>query len=206
MVAIDRRNMNIWEDDAARGAIVATGRQKLIFSGLLTEACVTFPALSALAAGYEVHVVGDACGELTPVSHDLRLRRMEAAGAKPTSWIEVLLELQRNWTRHETHDGTRAIIEAHGGGYGIGRLCTGYDQARVTNALIVNLSCSCATYPGWSPKPQISAVSAMRAIFRVSATRKVPLLFARLAVCFTRRHAPGKELTLIFESIITRCG
>lgn len=29
----DRRNMNIWEDDAVRGAIVATGRRKLIFRG-----------------------------------------------------------------------------------------------------------------------------------------------------------------------------
>jgi DNA polymerase IV len=120
VVAIDRRNMNMWEDDAARGAIVATGRRKLIFSGLLTEACVTFPVLSARAAGYEVHVVGDACGGLTPVSHDLAMRRMEAAGAKPTSWIQVLLELQRDWTRHETYDGARAIVEAHGGGYGIG--------------------------------------------------------------------------------------
>ena len=98
----------------------ATGRRKLIFSGLLTEACVTFPVLSARAAGYEVHVVGDACGGLTPVSHDLAMRRMEAAGAKPTSWIQVLLELQRDWTRHETYDGARAIVEAHGGGYGIG--------------------------------------------------------------------------------------
>jgi nicotinamidase-related amidase len=82
VVAIDRRNMNMWEDDAARGAIVATGRRKLIFSGLLTEACVTFPVLSARAAGYEVHVVGDACGGLTPVSHDLAMRRMEAAGRR----------------------------------------------------------------------------------------------------------------------------
>jgi hypothetical protein len=45
---------------------------------------------------------------------------MEAAGAKATSWIQVLLELQRDWTRHETYDGARAIVEAHGGGYGIG--------------------------------------------------------------------------------------
>jgi hypothetical protein len=42
-----RRNMNVWEDDAVRAAIVATGRRKLIFSGLLTEACVTFPVRRA---------------------------------------------------------------------------------------------------------------------------------------------------------------
>ena len=76
--------------------------------------------LSALAEGYEVFVVGDACGGLTSTSHELALRRMEAAGARMTSWIQVLLELQRDWTRHETYDGARAIVEAHGGGYGIG--------------------------------------------------------------------------------------
>ena len=89
-------------------------------SGLLTEACVTFPVLSALAEGFEVYVAGDACGGLTPTSHDLALRRMEAAGARVTSWIQVLLELQRDWTRHATYDQARAIVEAHGGGYGIG--------------------------------------------------------------------------------------
>ena len=47
VVAIDRRDMNMWEDDAARNAIVATGRRKLIFSGLLTEACVKLPAMNS---------------------------------------------------------------------------------------------------------------------------------------------------------------
>ena len=65
-------------------------------------------------------VVGDACGGLTNTSHELALRRLEAAGARLTSWIQVLLELQRDWTRHETYDGARAIVETHGGGYGIG--------------------------------------------------------------------------------------
>jgi hypothetical protein len=28
--------------------------------------------------------------------------------------------LQRDWTRHATYDGARAIVEGHDGGYGIG--------------------------------------------------------------------------------------
>ena len=32
----------------------------------------------------------------------------------------ILLEMQRDWTRHETYDGARAIVESHAGGYGIG--------------------------------------------------------------------------------------
>jgi nicotinamidase-related amidase len=120
VVPIERRSMNIWEDDRARSAVEATGRKRLLISGLLTEACVTFGALSALADGFEVFVVGDACGGITGKSHDLALRRMEAAGAVMTSWIQVLLEFQRDWTRKDTYDGARAIVEANGGGYGIG--------------------------------------------------------------------------------------
>lgn len=117
---IERRNMNVWEDDAARSAVIATNRKRLIVAGLLTEACVSFPVLSALKAGFEVFVVGDACGGLTPAGHDLALRRMEAAGATLTSWLQVLLEFQRDWTRHETYEQARSIVVEHGGGYGIG--------------------------------------------------------------------------------------
>jgi nicotinamidase-related amidase len=117
---IERRNMNMWEDDAARGAVLGTNRKRLIVAGLLTEACVSFPVLSALKDGFEVFVAGDACGGLTAAGHDLALRRMEAAGAQVTSWLQVLLEFQRDWTRHETYEGARAIVEANGGGYGIG--------------------------------------------------------------------------------------
>ena len=54
---IERRNMNVWEDEAARSAVLATGRKRLIVAGLLTEACVSFPVLSALSEGFEVFVV-----------------------------------------------------------------------------------------------------------------------------------------------------
>ncbi len=118
--SLERRNMNIWEDEVVRAAVLKTQRRRLLFSGLLTEACVSFPVLSALSEGYEVFVVADACGGITSESHALALRRMERAGAQMTSWIQVLLELQRDWTRHETYSGARAIVEAFGGGYGIG--------------------------------------------------------------------------------------
>lgn len=117
---IERRNMNLWEDDAAKAAIVATGRKTLVFAGLLTEACVSFPVLSALADSYKVYVVADACGGLTPDSHDAALRRLEQAGAIMTSWLQFLLEMQRDWTRHDTYEAARSIVVDHGGGYGIG--------------------------------------------------------------------------------------
>lgn len=120
VVPIERRNMNLWEDEAARAAVVATGRRTLIVAGLLTEACVSFPVLSALAEGFAVRVVTDACGGLTPASHDAAIQRMVQAGAVPTSWLQLLLELQRDWTRHDTYEAARGIVVEHGGGYGIG--------------------------------------------------------------------------------------
>jgi len=118
--AIERKPMNVWEDETARNAVVATGRTRLILAGFLAEACVSFSALSALAEGFDVFVVEDACGGLTLASHDLALRRLEQAGARLTSWIQVLLEFQRGWTRHATYEEARAIAVANGGGYGMG--------------------------------------------------------------------------------------
>src|SRR5262249_52263106 len=67
--SIERRNMNVWEDEQARAAVLATGRTNLLVSGLLTEGCVSFAVLSAMANGLGVFVVADACGGLTHVGH-----------------------------------------------------------------------------------------------------------------------------------------
>lgn len=72
-----------------------------IISGLRTEVCVVLPVLSALGQGYEVHVVADASGGVTPQAHEHALRRMIGAGALPVTWIQVLLELQRGWAHAE---------------------------------------------------------------------------------------------------------
>jgi nicotinamidase-related amidase len=117
---IERKSMNAWEDETVRAAIIATGRKRLIVAGLLTEACVSFVSISALREAFEIFVVGDTCGGLTTVSHELALRRMEAAGVQLTSWIQVVLEFQRDWTRHETYEAARAVVVANGGGYGMG--------------------------------------------------------------------------------------
>src|SRR5262249_60368871 len=101
-------------------AVVGTGRTRLIVAGFLTEACVSFPALSALNDGFDVLVAADACGGLTPASHELALRRLEQAGARLCSWVQVLLEVQRDWTRHSTYEAARSVVLTNRGGHGIG--------------------------------------------------------------------------------------
>ena len=98
----DRTSINAWEDLEFTEAVTATGRKKLIMTALWTEACLTFPALDALQAGYEVYVVADAVGGTSVEAHHAALRRIEQAGGKMISLMQLICELQRDWGRKET--------------------------------------------------------------------------------------------------------
>src|SRR5947209_798827 len=65
----DRTTINAWEDVEFRKAVEATGRKKLIMTALWTEACLTFPTLDALRAGYDVYPVVDAVGGTSVDAH-----------------------------------------------------------------------------------------------------------------------------------------
>jgi nicotinamidase-related amidase len=97
----DRTTINAWEDVEFREAVEATGRKKLIMTALWTEACLTFPALDALQAGYEVYVVADAVGGTSLTAHEMALRRIEQAGARMSSVTQLFCELQRDWQRKD---------------------------------------------------------------------------------------------------------
>ena len=112
---IDRTSINAWEDADFVKAVEATGRRKLIMAALWTEVCLAYPALDALAAGYEVFARVDAVGGTSLVAHDAALRRIEQAGAHPVSWVGVLCELQRDWARESTTQGMVEIASAQGG-------------------------------------------------------------------------------------------
>ncbi|MEW2304683.1 hydrolase [Streptomyces sp. NPDC006655] len=117
---IDRTSMNAWEDAAFVEAVKATGRKKLVIAGLWTEVCVVLPVLSAIAQGYEVYVVADASGGVTPQAHEHAVQRMVQGGAVPVTWVQVLLELQRDWARTETYEAVTNVVKENGGTYGLG--------------------------------------------------------------------------------------
>ncbi|MEG7403330.1 hydrolase [Serratia marcescens] len=117
---IERTSMNSWEDAAFIKAVEATGRKKLVISALWTEVCLTFPALMALEAGYEVYVVTDTSGGTSVDAHERSIDRMVQAGAVPVTWQQVLLEYQRDWARKDTYDAVMALVREHSGAYGMG--------------------------------------------------------------------------------------
>src|SRR2546427_622578 len=99
---VDRTSINAWEDAEFVRAVRATGRRKLIFCALWTEICMAFPALDALREGYEVYPVVDAIGGTSLEAHRAGPERVAQAGARPTSWVALAVELQRDWGRSAT--------------------------------------------------------------------------------------------------------
>jgi nicotinamidase-related amidase len=115
---INRTSINTWEDQRVVDAVKKTGRKKLIIAGLWTEICVAMPAIHALDEGYDVFVVTDASGGVSPEAHDMAVRRMERAGVVPVTWLVVSSEWQRDWAREETANQLGPILFEHGGATG----------------------------------------------------------------------------------------
>ncbi|PVM92415.1 hydrolase [Caulobacter radicis] len=117
---LDRTSMNTWEDAPVVEEINKIGKDRIVLAGLWTSVCIVGPALSALAQGYEVYVITDACGDVSAEAHERAVERMIQAGARPITALQYLLEMQRDWARTETYDMTTGIAKTHGGGYGLG--------------------------------------------------------------------------------------
>lgn len=110
---IDRSSINAWLDPNFRQAVEAMGRKRILLAGLWTEACVMFPALDLLKAGYQVHVPTDACGDVTAEAHERAVQRLVQAGAVPMTSLQTVFELQQDWARGETYQGVMDIVLAH---------------------------------------------------------------------------------------------
>jgi nicotinamidase-related amidase len=89
--------INAWDNPDFVKAVKATGRNQLIIAGVVTEVCVAFPALSAIAEGYEVFVVTDASGTFDEITRHSAWNRMSEAGAQLMTWFGLACELHRDW-------------------------------------------------------------------------------------------------------------
>jgi hypothetical protein len=70
-------------------------------AGVWTSVCVMFPALDAVAAGYEVYAIIDASGDPSEMASRTSLARFVQGGVKPISANALLSELHRTWARPE---------------------------------------------------------------------------------------------------------
>ena len=116
--AIDRTSINAWEDRRVVEAVKKTDRKKLVIAALWTEMCLAMPSIHAMGDGYDVYVVTDASGGVTPEAHDMAIRRLVAAGAQPITWIGFAGELQRDWARRDHLGDLVQLLIDHAGASG----------------------------------------------------------------------------------------
>jgi nicotinamidase-related amidase len=64
---IDRTFINTWQDERVVTAVKATKRKKLVLASSWTEMCLAMPAIQAQGEGFEVYVVTDASGGVSPL-------------------------------------------------------------------------------------------------------------------------------------------
>lgn len=103
--------INAWDNPDFVQAVKATGKKQLIIAGVVTEVCVAFPALSALAEEFEVFVITDASGTFNALTRDAAWDRMSKAGAQLMTWFGMTCELHRDW-RNDI-DGLGALFSNH---------------------------------------------------------------------------------------------
>ena len=117
---IERSTMNSWDDKNFVAAIKKSSRKKIVLAGLWTETCVALPTVQALHDGYEIYVVEDCCGDVSVLAHENAMKRVIQAGAKPVTFLSVMLEWQRDWAERDTYDAVMDIVKNHCGVYGVG--------------------------------------------------------------------------------------
>ncbi|QRN97655.1 hydrolase [Archangium violaceum] len=123
--------INAWDNEDFVKAVKATGRKQLIIAGVVTEVCVAFPTLSALAEDFEVFVVTDASGTFNEVVRHSAWDRMSAAGAQLMTWFGVACELHRDWRRDV--EGLGTLFSNHIPDYR--NLMTSYNTFKAANPL-----------------------------------------------------------------------
>lgn len=89
--------INAWDNEDFVQAVKATGKKQLIIAGVVTEVCVAFPTLSALAEDFDVFVITDASGTFNQLTRDSAWDRMSNAGAQLMTWFGAACELHRDW-------------------------------------------------------------------------------------------------------------
>ncbi|SDH43104.1 MULTISPECIES: isochorismatase family protein [unclassified Duganella] len=93
--------VNAWDNEDFVAQVRSSGRKTLVMAGVWTSVCVMFPALDAVAAGYDVYAVIDASGDPSEMASRVSLARFVQGGVKPTSTNALLSELHRTWARPE---------------------------------------------------------------------------------------------------------
>jgi nicotinamidase-related amidase len=90
---IERTTVNAWDEKRVVDAVKVTGRRNLIVTGISTDVCLTFPAIAAMADGFQSYAVIDASGGFSQTQVDMGIVRMQQAGVIPVGYSNVAIEI-----------------------------------------------------------------------------------------------------------------
>lgn len=103
--------INAWDNPEFVEAVKATGKKQLIIAGTITSVCMAFPAISAIAEGYQVFAVIDASGTYSKMAEEITLARIVQAGVVPMDTAAVASEIQKTWNRADAAEWAQAYTQ-----------------------------------------------------------------------------------------------
>lgn len=98
--------INAFIDKGFADAVKNTGKNKLIIAGLTSDICLLQTVKGALRANYQVMVVADASGSMTPAADEASFATLRQMGAQVVTANSVLSELYNDFG---TPDGQKAM-------------------------------------------------------------------------------------------------
>lgn len=106
---IERTTVNAWDEPRVVAAVKEIGRKNLVITGISTDVCLAFPAMSALAEGYTTYAVVDASGAFTKQQAEMGVMRMVQAGVIPVCYSNVAVEILGDNAAVEANDVYAAL-------------------------------------------------------------------------------------------------
>lgn len=103
--------INAWDNPEFVEAVKATGKKQLIIAGTITSVCMAFPAISAVAEGYQVFAVIDASGTYSKMAEEITLARIVQAGVVLMDTAAVASEIQKTWNRADAAEWAQAYTQ-----------------------------------------------------------------------------------------------
>ncbi|MFH2202237.1 MAG: hydrolase [Elusimicrobiota bacterium] len=92
-------------DEIITERLASLDRPQVVVCGIEAHVCMNQTVHQLLAAGYEVHLIEDALSARDPKNIEIGRRKMELAGAVPSSVEMALFE----WMGHSRHAQFRAV-------------------------------------------------------------------------------------------------
>lgn len=97
--------INAWDNPEFVEAVKATGKKQLIIAGTITSVCMAFPAISAVAEGYQVFAVIDASGTYSKMAEEITLARIVQAAENFTKAKQLARE-RIYYDQNQNNQGT----------------------------------------------------------------------------------------------------